>query len=178
MLHIFFVTLPWLVWLKYVRGKTGSKGRANDSHPWRWGEKLCEKGRKLHQQHCWACEEEWTQQKLETVYLKTHTYIAHQKIINDHEKFRPQVIKWLHILHFNFCVTFSVRKMSKMTEKLSKTMLDGVGIATGAVMAPMMKSEAGKKFLNMVPGEVLLASLDAVSKCITTIIFMFLFDQS
>lgn len=57
-----------------------------------------------------------------------------------------------------------VRKMSKMTEKLSKTMLDGVGIATGAVMAPMMKSEAGKKFLNMVPGEVLLASLDAVNK--------------
>lgn len=57
-----------------------------------------------------------------------------------------------------------MRKLSKMTEKLSKTMLDGVGIATGAVMAPMIKSQAGKKFLAMVPGEVLLASLDAVSK--------------
>lgn len=62
------------------------------------------------------------------------------------------------------CVIFSVRKLSKMTEKLSKTMLNGVGIATGAVMGPMIKSQAGKAFLNMVPGEVLLASLDAVSK--------------
>lgn len=57
-----------------------------------------------------------------------------------------------------------MRKLSKMTEKLSKTMLDGVGIATGAVMAPVVKSQAGKAFLSMVPGEVLLASLDAVSK--------------
>ncbi|XP_030491484.2 senescence/dehydration-associated protein At4g35985, chloroplastic [Cannabis sativa] len=56
------------------------------------------------------------------------------------------------------------RKMSKMTERLSKTMLNGVGIATGAVMAPMLKSQAGKKFLTMVPGEVILATLDAVNK--------------
>ncbi|CAK7337508.1 unnamed protein product [Dovyalis caffra] len=59
-----------------------------------------------------------------------------------------------------------VRKLSKMTEKLSKTMLDGVGIATGAVMTPLVKSQAGKAFLSMVPGEVLLASLDAVNKII------------
>ncbi|KAJ9128513.1 hypothetical protein P3X46_034927 [Hevea brasiliensis] len=57
-----------------------------------------------------------------------------------------------------------VRKLSKMTEKLSKTMLDGVGIATGSVMAPLVKSQAGKAFLSMVPGEVILASLDAVNK--------------
>uniref|UniRef100_A0A2P2QBY9 Senescence domain-containing protein n=1 Tax=Rhizophora mucronata TaxID=61149 RepID=A0A2P2QBY9_RHIMU len=57
-----------------------------------------------------------------------------------------------------------VRKLSKMTEKLSKTMLNGVGIATGSVMAPVVKSQAGKAFLAMVPGEVLVASLDAVNK--------------
>ncbi|CAN4094419.1 unnamed protein product [Withania somnifera] len=57
-----------------------------------------------------------------------------------------------------------VRKLSKMTEKMSKSMLNGVGIATGSVMGPMVRSEAGKKFLAMVPGEVLLASLDAVNK--------------
>ncbi|XP_015890984.2 senescence/dehydration-associated protein At4g35985, chloroplastic isoform X2 [Ziziphus jujuba] len=56
-----------------------------------------------------------------------------------------------------------VKKLSKMTEKLSKAMLDGVGVATGAVMAPVVKSKAGKAFLSMVPGEVLLASLDAVN---------------
>jgi hypothetical protein len=54
--------------------------------------------------------------------------------------------------------------MSKMTEKISKSMLNGVGIATGTVMKPLVKSQAGKAFLNMVPGEILLASLDAVSK--------------
>ncbi|XP_065848573.1 senescence/dehydration-associated protein At4g35985, chloroplastic-like isoform X2 [Euphorbia lathyris] len=56
-----------------------------------------------------------------------------------------------------------VRRLSNMTEKLSKTMLNGVGIASGSVMAPLVKSQAGKKFLSMVPGEVLLASLDAVN---------------
>ncbi|KAI3422868.1 Senescence domain-containing protein [Psidium guajava] len=57
-----------------------------------------------------------------------------------------------------------VRKVSKMTEKMSKTMLNGVQFATGSVMAPVVKSQAGKAFLAMVPGEVLLASLDAVNK--------------
>ncbi|KAK3024898.1 hypothetical protein RJ639_043213 [Escallonia herrerae] len=57
-----------------------------------------------------------------------------------------------------------VRKLSKMTEKMSKVMLNGVGIATGSVMKPMVRSQTGKAFLAMVPGEVLLASLDAVNK--------------
>ncbi|KAJ4708532.1 Senescence/dehydration-associated protein [Melia azedarach] len=57
-----------------------------------------------------------------------------------------------------------VKKLSKMTEKLSKSMLDVVGVAAGSVMTPLVKSQAGKAFLSMVPGEVLLASLDAVNK--------------
>ncbi|KAD4180324.1 hypothetical protein E3N88_28915 [Mikania micrantha] len=57
----------------------------------------------------------------------------------------------------------SVRKLSKMTESMSKSMLNGVGIATGSVMGPMVRSQAGKTFFSMVPGEVLLASLDAVN---------------
>ncbi|CAB4318733.1 unnamed protein product [Prunus armeniaca] len=57
-----------------------------------------------------------------------------------------------------------VRKLSMMTSKLSKSMLDGVGIATGSVMRPVVKSQAGKAFFAMVPGQVLLASLDAVNK--------------
>lgn len=51
-----------------------------------------------------------------------------------------------------------------MTEKMSKAMLDIVGVATGSVMGPVVRSQAGKTFLAMVPGEVILASLDAVSK--------------
>ncbi|KAK3210622.1 hypothetical protein Dsin_015328 [Dipteronia sinensis] len=59
-----------------------------------------------------------------------------------------------------------VRKMSKMTEKLSKSMLGAVGVVAGSVMKPLVRSQTGKAFLSMVPGEVLLASLDAVSKYI------------
>lgn len=51
-----------------------------------------------------------------------------------------------------------------MTEKMSKAMLDVVGIASGSLIGPVVRSQAGKTFLSMVPGEVLLASLDAVSK--------------
>lgn len=57
-----------------------------------------------------------------------------------------------------------MRKLSRATEKLSKTMLNGVGVVSGSVMAPIVKSKPGKAFFSMVPGEVLLASLDALSK--------------
>ncbi|KAI4380391.1 hypothetical protein MLD38_006587 [Melastoma candidum] len=57
-----------------------------------------------------------------------------------------------------------VRKVSKMTERISKSMLDGIQFATGSVMGPVVKSQAGKAFLSMVPGEVLLASLDALNR--------------
>lgn len=67
-------------------------------------------------------------------------------------------IKCLFHLHY------SVRNVSKMTEKLSKSLLNGVGIVSGSVMSPVLKSQPGKAFLKMLPGEVLLASLDAVSE--------------
>ncbi|XP_038998894.1 senescence/dehydration-associated protein At4g35985, chloroplastic-like isoform X2 [Hibiscus syriacus] len=59
-----------------------------------------------------------------------------------------------------------VRKLSKMTEKMSKAMVGMVGGASGTVMAPLVNSKPGKAFLSMVPGQVLLASLDAVNKVI------------
>ncbi|KAL3575104.1 hypothetical protein D5086_023205 [Populus alba] len=60
-----------------------------------------------------------------------------------------------------------VRNLSKMTENLSKVTLDVVGAATGSVMTPMVNSQAGKKLLASVPGEVLFASLDAVNKILS-----------
>ncbi|KAG7542793.1 Senescence/spartin-associated [Arabidopsis thaliana x Arabidopsis arenosa] len=57
-----------------------------------------------------------------------------------------------------------VRKLSRATEKLSKTMLNGVGVVSGSVMGPVVKSKPGKAFFSMVPGEFLLASLDALNK--------------
>lgn len=57
-----------------------------------------------------------------------------------------------------------MRKLSKATENLSRTMLNGAGVVSGSVMVPVMKSKPGMAFFSMVPGEVLLASLDALSK--------------
>ncbi|CAJ1951663.1 unnamed protein product [Sphenostylis stenocarpa] len=57
-----------------------------------------------------------------------------------------------------------VRKLTNMTEKLTKSLLDGVGIMSGSVMTPVLKSQPGQAFLKMLPGEVLLASLDAVNR--------------
>ncbi|KAL2576318.1 hypothetical protein AAZV13_16G069800 [Glycine max] len=57
-----------------------------------------------------------------------------------------------------------VRKLTNMTERLTKSLLDGVGIMSGSVMTPVLKSQPGQAFLNMLPGEVLLASLDAVNR--------------
>lgn len=41
-------------------------------------------------------------------------------------------------------------------------MLNGVGLVTGSVMGPLVNSKQGRAFLSMMPGEVLLASFDAV----------------
>ncbi|KAG5087463.1 hypothetical protein AAZX31_01G007900 [Glycine max] len=57
-----------------------------------------------------------------------------------------------------------VRKLTNMTEKLTKSLLDGVGIMSGSMMTPVLKSQPGQAFLKMLPGEVLLASLDAVNR--------------
>ncbi|KAG5067700.1 hypothetical protein JHK85_000077 [Glycine max] len=57
-----------------------------------------------------------------------------------------------------------VRKLTNMTEKLTKSLVDGVGIMSGSMMTPVLKSQPGQAFLKMLPGEVLLASLDAVNR--------------
>ncbi|OAY70309.1 hypothetical protein ACMD2_23888 [Ananas comosus] len=57
-----------------------------------------------------------------------------------------------------------VRKLSEMTERMSQSLLDAVVTLTGTIGAPLLQSKTGKAFLATVPGEVLLASLDAISK--------------
>lgn len=62
-----------------------------------------------------------------------------------------------------------VRKLSEMTEKMSESLLNGVIFVTGSVTAPLLQSRAGKAFFGMLPGEVLLASLDAVGKVLDAV---------
>lgn len=62
-----------------------------------------------------------------------------------------------------------VRNVSAMTEKMSRSLLDGVVLVTSSVAAPLVQSKAGKTFFSMLPGEVLLASLDAVNKVLDAV---------
>nr|AWA44772.1 hypothetical protein SS03A17_000003 [Saccharum spontaneum] len=57
-----------------------------------------------------------------------------------------------------------VRKLSEMTEKMSQSLLDTVISVTGSMAAPLIRSKQGRAFLASVPGEVVLASLDAINK--------------
>ncbi|KAG9449091.1 hypothetical protein H6P81_009056 [Aristolochia fimbriata] len=56
------------------------------------------------------------------------------------------------------------RNISKMTEKISRTMLEGITLASGSMVEPLVQSQAGKRFLTSTSGEVLLATLEAVNK--------------
>jgi len=51
-----------------------------------------------------------------------------------------------------------------MTEQMSQSLLDTVISVTGSVAAPLLRSKQGRAFLATVPGEVVLASLDAINK--------------
>uniref|UniRef100_A0A0E0JNF5 Senescence domain-containing protein n=1 Tax=Oryza punctata TaxID=4537 RepID=A0A0E0JNF5_ORYPU len=55
-------------------------------------------------------------------------------------------------------------ELSEMTEKMSQSLLDTVIAVTGSMAAPLLRSKQGKAFLGSVPGEVILASLDAINK--------------
>lgn len=55
-----------------------------------------------------------------------------------------------------------------MTEQMSQSLLDTVIAVTGSLAAPLLRSKQGRAFLATVPGEVVLASLDAISECLAT----------
>ncbi|KAG6424060.1 hypothetical protein SASPL_114472 [Salvia splendens] len=55
-------------------------------------------------------------------------------------------------------------ELSKMTEKMSKGVLNVAESGSGSAMTPILQSRVGKAFLSTMPGEVILASLDAINK--------------
>lgn len=57
-----------------------------------------------------------------------------------------------------------VKNLSRMTEKLTEDVLAGIITVSGAVTAPVVGSKAGQKFFSTLPGDVILASLDAFNQ--------------
>ncbi|RWW09338.1 hypothetical protein GW17_00027175 [Ensete ventricosum] len=57
----------------------------------------------------------------------------------------------------------SMKKRGEINKAIrSRSLLDGVVLVTSSVSVPLVRSKAGKSLLATVPGEVLLASLDAI----------------
>lgn len=52
------------------------------------------------------------------------------------------------------------KKVTKMSEKVATGILSGVVKVTSYVTSSLVNSKAGKKFFSLLPGEVVLASLD------------------
>lgn len=59
-----------------------------------------------------------------------------------------------------------------MTEKVATGVLSGVVKVSGFITGSMANSKAGKKLFGLLPGEIVLASLDGFSKWITCFWFL------
>ncbi|XP_057784053.1 protein EARLY-RESPONSIVE TO DEHYDRATION 7, chloroplastic-like [Salvia miltiorrhiza] len=57
-----------------------------------------------------------------------------------------------------------VKRVTKMTQKVATGVLSGVVKVSGYLTGSVANSKMGKKFFNLLPGEVVLASLDGFSK--------------
>ncbi|GAB2291963.1 hypothetical protein Dimus_026212 [Dionaea muscipula] len=57
-----------------------------------------------------------------------------------------------------------VEKVTKMTEQFATEVLSGVVKVTGYITSSVVNSEVGKKFFSLLPGEIILAYLDAFNK--------------
>ncbi|XP_028765651.1 protein EARLY-RESPONSIVE TO DEHYDRATION 7, chloroplastic [Neltuma alba] len=57
-----------------------------------------------------------------------------------------------------------VKKLTKMSEKVTVGVLSGVVKVSGFFTSSVVNSKAGKKFFSLLPGEIILASLDGFNK--------------
>lgn len=66
--------------------------------------------------------------------------------------------------------------MTKMTEKVAKGVLSGAVKVSGFFTSSVVNSAAGKKLFGLLPGEMVLATLDGFSKreLLYTIIFVYI----
>jgi len=97
---------------------------------------------------------EFVRSRVTKAESKTGAAADHEKKKNTDVKISPRTKRNIR----------RVKKLSRMTENLSENVLAGVVTVSGAVAAPVLGSEASQKFFRMLPGEVLLASLDAFNK--------------
>jgi spartin len=64
-------------------------------------------------------------------------------------------------------IFFRVKKLTKMSEKVALGVLSGVVKVSGFFTSSVVNSKPGKKFFSLLPGEIVLASLDGFSELIS-----------
>jgi len=57
------------------------------------------------------------------------------------------------------------KKVTRISEKVATGILSGVVKVTGYFTSSLANSKAGKKFFNLLPGEIVLASLEGFGMC-------------
>lgn len=62
-----------------------------------------------------------------------------------------------------------VKKLTKKSEQVATGILSGVVKVSGFFTSSIVNSKAGKKFFSLLPGEIVLASLDGFSKFVLNI---------
>jgi len=58
------------------------------------------------------------------------------------------------------------KKVTQISEKVATGILSGVVKVTGYFTSSLANSKAGKKFFNLLPGEIVLASLEGFGMCL------------
>lgn len=66
---------------------------------------------------------------------------------------------------FMLTIAGRAKRVSQISEKVATGILSGVVKVTGYFTSSLANSKAGKKFFNLLPGEIVLASLDGFGTC-------------
>ena len=66
---------------------------------------------------------------------------------------------------------FRVKKLTKMSEKVATGVLSGVVKVSGFFTSSVVNSKAGKKFFSLLPGEIVLATMDGFSEFYISLTF-------
>jgi spartin len=65
---------------------------------------------------------------------------------------------------YDFVFFLRARRVTKMSNRVANSILSGVLKVTGFVTSTVMNSKPAQKFFKLMPGEVILASLDGFGK--------------
>lgn len=74
------------------------------------------------------------------------------------------ILNDMKLFYFIFWNNYRVNMLTKKSEEMANASLSGVLKVLGFITSSIVNSFVGKKFFSLLPGQVVLASLDGFSK--------------